>query len=61
MGNYLVLACRHDVPSYAAGWIHASSDEEAKDRFKREYVENKNYAWDHLDLLRVVNVDHRDA
>jgi len=54
MNNYRVVSGRWDSGPDEVKKFRAKSDRRAKTRFKKDFVDNKNYSWDHLKLVRIL-------
>ena len=54
---YRVVAARHDILPHVVETFKAPSNDEAKKVFDKDYVRNKNYRLDWLDLERVDQVE----
>lgn len=50
--NYRVTASRGDVSEHTIAEFTANSDKEAREKFEKEFKNNKNYSWDWLKLVR---------
>lgn len=60
MPKYRIISYRYDTDREFTHF-NATNDVEAKKKFEREFKNNKNFSWDHLDLYRIIQEEKLSA